>query len=189
MRFAIRTAAALVAFTVLFSLTSVATTNDEVIAKELKSTQEEYINFSNFKVTLEGLKWQSFQNVEGLGVDIEDVPHQGEKNLILNRPGRFQPRNITLTRRFTKDREIYNWLKALKQGKQDRKAGSIILLDDEDNEVVRFNFFGAWVKAWGIEVAKDSQGGSILIEHFVLSVSDIEIGHDGKPDSKPSVTK
>lgn len=138
---------------------------------------EEYLHVSSFKVTIEGMKWENFDAVTGLGIDMEDIAFQGpSNNQMLNRPGRFNARDITLVRNFKKDKELFNWMKEIKGGKQTRKNGSVILLDDESKQVLRFNFFGAWPKAWsGPTLSKDRNGNSILNEEITLSVSDVEM--------------
>ena len=136
---------------------------------------EEYISVSSFKVTIDGLNWSVYESVSGIGIDMEDIAFQSEKNQMLNRPGRFNARDITLGRRFKKDKELYAWVKDIKAGKQTRKSGSVILMDDEEKEVARFNFFGAWPKSWsGPTLAKDKAGNDILREEIVLSVQDVE---------------
>lgn len=137
---------------------------------------EEFINVSSFKVSIDGLNWTSYEHVGGLGVDVEDVGYQGDKNQILNRPGRYTARDITLTRRYKKDKELYAWVKDIKAGKQTRKSGSVILMDDEEKEVARFNFFGAWPKSWsGPTLSKEMSGNDTLKEEIVLSIADLEM--------------
>ncbi len=137
---------------------------------------EEYLNVSSFKVTIDGHQWGSYDTVSGIGIDMEDIAYHEGKNQMLNRPGRFNARDISLSRRFKKDKELYSWMKEIKGGKQVRKSGSIILTDDEGKEVIRFNFFGAWPKGWsGPTLSKDANGNEILREEITLSVSDVEL--------------
>ncbi|MCB0418588.1 MAG: phage tail protein [Bdellovibrionaceae bacterium] len=137
---------------------------------------EEYLSVSSFKVSIDGMNWETFETVSGIGVDLEDISFQSDKKMMLNRPGRYNARDITLIRRFKKDRELYDWIKKIKDGKNERKSGSVILFDDEDTEVVRFNFFGAWPKSWsGPLLSKDRSGNDILKEEITLSVQDVEL--------------
>lgn len=137
---------------------------------------EEYVSVSSFKVTIDGTNWQTYEAVSGIGIDFEDISFQSDKNQMLNRPGRFNARDLRLTRRFKKDKEMYNWVKEIKAGKQTRKSGSVILLNDEEKEVARFNFFGAWPKAWsGPTLSKDRGGNDVLKEELILSVQDVEM--------------
>lgn len=139
---------------------------------------EEFITASSFKVSIDGHQWDVFESVAGLGVDFEDIPYSGDKNTTLNRPGRCSARDITLTRRFKKDPELYKWIKEIKEGKQTRKSGSIILTDDEGKEVCRFNFFGAWTKSWTAPALSKANhnANDITLETIVLSVQDVELG-------------
>lgn len=137
---------------------------------------DEFLSVSNFKVSIQGGQWQTYEAVSGIGLDMEDIPFQTDRNQMNNRPGRCNARDLMLTRRFKKDKEIYNWVKQVKDGKTERKSGSIILLDDQGKEVVRFNFFGAWPKSWsGPTLSKDHAGNDILLESVVLSLADLEM--------------
>ena len=142
----------------------------------MATNTEEYVNVSSFTVSIDGLNWNTFESVNGLGVDVEDIAYQSEKNQMLNRPGRFNARDIHLVRRFKNDEALYRWLAEIKAGKQSRKSGSVILKDDEDHEVARFNFFGSWPKSWsGPHLTKDKNGNDLLKEEIVLSVQDLEM--------------
>ncbi len=137
---------------------------------------EEYLSVSSFKVAIDGMNWERFETVSGIGIDLEDIAFQSDKRGMMNRPGRFNARDLSLVRPFKKDRQLYDWLKKIKEGKNERKSGSVILFDDEEKEVVRFNFFGAWPKSWsGPILSKDNSGNSLLREEITLSVQDVEL--------------
>jgi phage tail-like protein len=143
----------------------------------MATEQEEFLTVSSFKVSIDGHTWEVYETVSGLGLEIEDLPFAGDKNVTWNRPGRCTARDITLVRRFKKDKELYTWFKDIKSGKTIRKSGSILLLNDEGSEVCRFNFFGAWPKSWSAPaLSKDVRSGNdILKETIVLSVQDVEM--------------
>lgn len=139
-------------------------------------SNEDFLSVSSFKVTIDGHNWSNYESVSGIGIDIEDISYQGDKNHLLNKPGRFNARDLVLSRRFKKDKELYAWMKDIKAGKPNRKSGSVILMDDADKEVVRFNFTEAWPKSWsGPTLSKDRSGNDILKEEIVLSVRDVEM--------------
>ena len=138
--------------------------------------QEEFLNVSSFKVSIDGKNWEVYESVSGLGLSMEDIPFQADKNQLSNRPGRCNANDIVLTRRFRKDKELYDWMKSIKEGKKEVKSGSVVLMDDEYKEIVRFNFFDAWPKAWhGPSLSKQVGGNDTLLETVVLSVSDVEM--------------
>jgi phage tail-like protein len=138
---------------------------------------EEFVTSSNFKVSIDGHQWDVFESMSGLGVQFEDISYSGEHNVTLNRPGRASANDITFTRRFKKDPELYKWIKEIKEGKQTRKSGSVIITDDEGKEVNRFNFFGAWPKSWTAPTLSKGTKNSndITVETIVLSVQDVEM--------------
>lgn len=138
--------------------------------------QETYLTASSFEVKIEGMTSTQFETVSGLGISIEDISFQGKGNYIENRPGRSNATDITFTRRFRKDPELFAWLKDIKNGKFNTKSGSVILLNDEGKEVVRFNFEKAWPKIWNPPVLSKGVGGNDTpMETIVLSVQNLEI--------------
>jgi phage tail-like protein len=137
---------------------------------------DDFISSSNFKVKIEGMNWDTFESVSGVGVDVEDIPFQTDKNSIENRPGRSNARDIILTRRFKKDKELYSWMKDVQNGKINRKSGSVALLDDEGKEIVRFNFENSWPKSWTPPTLSKAIGGNDTpMETIVLSVGHVEM--------------
>ena len=129
---------------------------------------------SGFSVRIGNNKWTTFESVTGIGIDVEDISFQSDKNQLLNRPGRVNARDIRMVRRFKKDDELYKWIKSIKDGKTERKSGSIVLNDDEGNKVLSFDFDGAWPKSWsGPKLSKDQNGNDTLKEEIVLSVADL----------------
>jgi phage tail-like protein len=143
----------------------------------MSTAHEEFVTTSNFEVSIDGHKWDVFDSVSGLGIDFEDISFSDSRNATLNRPGRCNARDITLTRRFKKDTELFNWIKELKQGKQTRKSGSVTLKDDEGKAVITFEFYNAWPKSWSAPpLSKGNRAGNdIAVEQIVLSVTDVEM--------------
>ena len=138
----------------------------------------DYLNASSFKVSIDGISdAEKFETVSGIGCLVEDIPFQAEEDKgIENRPGRYNAYDISLSRRFKGDKGLYNWFDEVKKGKRTPKSGSIILMDDEDKEVLRFNFFGSWPKSWlAPSLSKDASGNDVLLETVVLSVKDVEM--------------
>src|SRR5688572_21569976 len=108
-----------------------------------KKKDEDYFNVSSFKVSFGPGDGEVYESVAGLGLQIEDIVSQGERNLFNNRPGRCNASDLVLTRQYRKDNELYQWIKDTKEGKKRVKDGSVVLLDGQNNEVSRFNFSGA----------------------------------------------
>jgi phage tail-like protein len=81
--------------------------------------------------------------------------------------------NITLKWGTTDDRDLYDWHRQWVIGDPvaARKNGSIILLDRQGQEKVRWNFFNAWPAKW--------TGPSFNAEGNDVSIETLELAHEG----------
>lgn len=114
---------------------------------EAAPSGEENLSVSSIIVLMDGGHWELYEPVSGMGIDLEDITYQSDKNQVQNRLGRANAWDITLVHRFKIDKEIEKWMKEIKSGKQTRNSGSFIIIDNEEKEIMRFNFFGAWPKS------------------------------------------
>ncbi len=136
----------------------------------------DHIGNFNFKVEIEGVTTGAFRNVEGLDSETEIVEYQDGDDLILRkRPGRTKYSNVTLKRGYINNTELWEWRKAVIEGKVQRKSGSIILCADDGAEIMRYNFFEAWPTKWkGFTL--DGKGTDVNVEEIELAVEKIERG-------------
>jgi phage tail-like protein len=79
--------------------------------------------------------------------------------------------NLTLKRGYTKNRELWNWHTNIINGMPDRRNGSIILMDEARNDVLRWSFESGWINKIEGPAFKAS-GNDVAIES-------IEIVHEG----------
>ncbi|TVQ78278.1 MAG: phage tail protein [Bradymonadales bacterium] len=137
----------------------------------------EYFSTSNFEVSVEGLQSKQFSEVEGLRVSIENLPYQeGAMHLQQTKKGRTRFDDLVLRRRFDGDKEFIGWLQECSQKKVLKRSGSIILKDDDQKEVLRFNFTGAWPVAWKApSFTTKPNENEIGMEEIVLSVETLEM--------------
>ncbi len=138
--------------------------------------QFDHIGNFNFKVEIEGVTTGAFRNVEGLDSETEIVEYQDGDDLILRkRPGRTKYSNVTLKRGYVNNTELWEWRKAVIEGKVQRKSGSIILCADDGTEIMRYNFFEAWPTKWkGFTL--DGKGTDVNVEEMELAVEKLERG-------------
>ena len=136
----------------------------------------DHIGNFNFKVEIEGVTTGAFRNVEGLDSETEIVEYQDGDDMILRkRPGRTKYSNVTLKRGYINNTELWEWRKAVIEGKVQRKSGSIILCADDGAEIMRYNFFEAWPTKWkGFTL--DGKGTDVNVEEMELAVEKIERG-------------
>ncbi len=136
----------------------------------------DHIGNFNFKVEIEGVTQGAFSYVEGVESTTEIVEFKdGEDIIVRKRPGRTWYSNIILGRGFTNSEELWNWRKAVINGKVERKAGSIILSGDDGSEIMRYNFFEGWPCRWSWGPLDGMDNGT-AVEELEIAVEKIERG-------------
>jgi len=133
----------------------------------------------NFALEVQGIITGFFTEVSGLGSETEVTEHKvmgpGGIQIVKKVPGRLKWEDITLKRGITANMDAVNWRKSVEQGNVSsaRKNGSIVMFDQESNEVARWNFVEGWPsKMSGPQPKADSS--DIGIEELVITHSYIE---------------
>lgn len=134
----------------------------------------DHIGGYNFKIELEGVDAGAFTEAIGPEVITEVLAtSDGEEMTIRKRPGRTTCSNIILRRGFTNTEELWDWYKAVMDGRIERRSGSIVICDDVGDEIVRYNFLDAWPCRWKISPI-NAQQRSTLIEEIEIVAERIE---------------
>lgn len=149
------------------------------IEKEIKMAEtgarsDPYRKF-NFLVEIDGITVAGFLSVEGIETltDVINYREGNEAAALRKLPGLHKYSDITLKRGVTDNRELWEWRKTVLDGRTDRKSGSIIVLDESRQEVMRINFRDAWPCRWKIG-ALDAMESDVLIEELELVVESLE---------------
>jgi phage tail-like protein len=131
-----------------------------------------YRNF-NFLVELDGITQAGFSDASGFGSTTEPVEiNEGGFNTASHKfVGRTKQNNITLKWGLTDSPELYNWYRDVVNGRIQRRNGSIIVLDLEGKEKVRWNFFNAWPTKW--------DGPDFNAKGNEVAIETLEIAHEG----------
>ena len=127
----------------------------------------------NFRVEIAGITRAAFSEVGGLESETVVVEYRvgGEPNTVRKLPGLTKYANIVLRRGITQDAELWNWRQTVVHGHVERRDGSIILLDDDGQEAVRWNFFRGWICKW--------EGPALNAGANEVAIETIEIAHEG----------
>jgi phage tail-like protein len=115
-----------------------------------------------------------FSGVSGGGIKIDkrDVT-VGNSPQREYEAGPVEFENITLSRGLTENTDLVDWLQDFIDGKGDKVDGSIIQLDNDESEVRRWEFFGAFPVSWsGVELSGD--GSAVHLEKFELAVGSLK---------------
>ena len=142
---------------------------------------EELFGSYNFLLEIEGIISDTkvivggFKSVSGMDSETEIVEFkQGNDMVVRKKPGRTTYANIVLERGYTATDDLWQWRKNIEDGKIDRRSGSIIVLDqDGQTEVGRYNFYEAWPCKWYVP-DMDSDSSSMAIEKIEIAVEKVE---------------
>ena len=143
-------------------------------------TEELYAAF-NFLLEIEGITGDAavvvggFKSVSGMDSETEIIEFkQGNDIRVRKKPGRTTYSNIVLERGYTATDDLWQWRKNIEDGKIDRRAGSVIILDqDGQSEVARYNFFEGWPCKWNVP-EMDSDSSAMAIEKIEIAVEKVE---------------
>jgi len=111
-----------------------------------------------------------FTAISGGGLKIEkrDVTH-GDNRHKVQMPGAIEYENVTLSRGMTDNKDLLRWIQKIVNGEDDRRSGSIIMLDGGASESRRFNFYDAYPCSWsGPELS--SEASAVAIEKVELAI-------------------
>jgi phage tail-like protein len=128
-----------------------------------------------FLVEIDGIQQAAFAECSGLGSEIEVVEYREgpEGSPVRKIPGRVRYPDIVLKWGATDSRELYGWHLAVINGNLQRKNGSVVLLDDQGQEKVRWRFFDAWPSKWE-GPALNALGNDVAIESLTLTCERLE---------------
>jgi len=124
-----------------------------------------------FRVEIEGMVQAGFTECSGLGSHIEvvEIREGGDATSATRKvPGRVTYPDIVLKWGVTASRELYNWHQAVINGQLQRKSGSVVLLDAERQEVVRWNFSNAWPSKFDGPTL-NAKGNDVAIESLTIT--------------------
>jgi phage tail-like protein len=102
----------------------------------------------NFRVEFDGLTVGSFSECSGLTAEGDSVDYREGTDIPLTVRKLVALRkftNIVLKRGYTTNNELWTWYKNIASGIADRRNGSIILMDEERNDVMRWQVENAWI--------------------------------------------
>ena len=133
------------------------------------------VSFS-FYVDIGGHIAGTFRECSGLGSEtelIETKESERGKLVYMKVPGALKWDNISLKRGVTNSMDIYNWRKKVEQGDVAgaRTNGSIVMYDQTNNEVARWNFTRGW--------PRKVSGPTFNAQANEIGIEELEIVHEG----------
>lgn len=127
----------------------------------------------NFLVEIEGVTVAGFSEASGLSTETDPIEYRtGNKDITVTKlPGLKKFSNIVLKRGYTASRDLWNWRKTVEDGKTERHAGSIVLLNEARQPALRWDFQEGWPRKLDAPTfnAKTNE----------VAVETLEIAHEG----------
>ncbi len=137
---------------------------------------EPYLN-QNFRVEIDGIAASSFTEVSGLEAAIEVIEYRegsDPQNSVRKLPGLRKFTNITLKRGITHDTSLWNWMHSNLTGVLDRRNISIVLKDEKERDMLRWNLSNAWPCKW-LGPTLNAECNDIAIETLELCYERLEL--------------
>jgi len=132
-------------------------------------------NNFNFLVEIDGITRAAFHEASGFDSAIDVIEHRegGENTTVRKLPGMTKYANISLKWGTAPDHDLYDWHRQWVTGDPaaTRRNGSIVLLDRQGQEQIRWNFFNAWPSKW--------TGPSFNAEGNDVAIETLELAHEG----------
>jgi phage tail-like protein len=115
----------------------------------------------------------SFSEISGIETEIAVIEHRNgsEPNTVHKEPGLVKYTNLTCKRGVTGDLKFWNWMLAGIKGNIIRADGAIVLRDENQAEVMRWNFRRAWPCKF--------TGPGLNAANSEIAIDTLEICHEG----------
>jgi len=129
----------------------------------------------NFRLEIDNVPVAAFSDVTGLQSDGDVADYRTGMDLPLHTrklPGLRKYGPIGLKRGMVKDTTLWDWYRNIANGRQDRRNGTVVLMDEERNDVLRWHFESAWPNKISASELKAS-GNEVAIEAIELIVENI----------------
>jgi phage tail-like protein len=127
-------------------------------------------NVSDDGVSVSG----SFTEASGLELEVPPIEYRtGSEDITVRKiPGLKKFTNITLKRGVTGHVGFWNWVKEALDGRVRRTSGSIVMLDENRQETMRWNFDRAWPTKY-TGPSFNATKNEIAMETLVLAVESL----------------
>jgi len=133
----------------------------------------------NFEILINGISDDgtavkgSFAECSGLEVEIQPIEYRnGAEDITVRKiPGLKKFPNVVLKRGILGDAALWNWIQEAMDGKVHRTEGSVVLLDENKQEVMRWNFTRGWPCKW--------TGPGLNAKNNEIGMETLEICHEG----------
>ena len=138
------------------------------------ASQNVYSNF-RFRVEIDGLTQGSFSEVELPETNVEVIEYREGPDITTRKvPGLRKYTNLTLRRGVTASNELFQWYKSVAEGRTERRSVVVLLLDEEQNPVKRWNMRNVWPARYAVSPLLALDGCVVVTETLECAVEHFE---------------
>lgn len=133
----------------------------------------------HFHVEIDGITQAQFRECSGLTSESEVIEYREARKdgqtIVRKQPGALKWSNIVMRRGITDVTELWEWRKKVEEGKVDeaRKNGSIVLYNQSNQEIARWNFVEGWPSKISGPQAK-ADGNEVAVEELTIAHEGLE---------------
>lgn len=128
----------------------------------------------NFRVEIDGLTVGAFSEVSGLTAEGDAVDYRegtDPVNSVRKLTGLRKYANLMFKRGYIQDNSFWDWYKQIADGRNARRSGSVILMNEHHDDVIRWNFENAWINK--------IEGPSFKASGNDVAIESLELVHEG----------
>jgi phage tail-like protein len=127
----------------------------------------------NFRVEIDGLPVAAFSEVSGLTADGDATDYREGTDLlnsVRKLAGLRKYTAIVFKRGFTQDDTLWRWYQRTAVGENDRRNGSVVLMNEAHKDVIRWNFENAYLNK--------IEGPALKASDNAVSIESMELVHE-----------
>lgn len=128
----------------------------------------------NFRIEIDNLTLGSFSECSGLSTDGDAVEYREGTdmvNTVRKLVGLRKYANVTLKRGYIQNTELWDWYQNISNGIPDRRNGTIILMDENHHDVLRWELENVWINK--------IEGPSLNATGNEVAIETVELVHEG----------
>jgi phage tail-like protein len=128
----------------------------------------------NFRIEIDRMTVASFSECSGLTADGDPVEYRegtDMPNTVRKLTGLRKYGNITLKRGFTQNLEFWTWYRNIANGVPDRRNVTIILMNENHQDVLRWEAENAWINK--------VEGPSLKASGNEVTIESCDLVHEG----------
>ena len=136
----------------------------------------------SFYVEIDGIETARFQKCEGLEAETDVFEYEEGGGVVHKFKGRTRYPNLILEKGISDNDELFNWFKSVStDGKIERKNGSVVLKNNQEEEIKRWNFYRALPCRWIGPKLDCLKTSSFAVEKIEIAHEGIDVDNDSIP--------